>query len=146
MRCRLKPQASRNHDRIALLRTAAAVSFSVMAWSAIDQIQFASHLSGAQSAIDAALDELGYDGLVIAAGLERLAFQDDQAYPFRANPWFSWLVPVAAAPGSLLQCRPGRSSRLVFAAPEDFWHSPPQVPDAPWTGLFSLQVTPEKGY
>jgi Xaa-Pro dipeptidase len=140
------PQASRNHDKIALLRAAAAVSFSFMAWSAIDQLLFASHLRGAQSAIETALGELGFDALIVAAGLERLAFQDDQSYPFRPNPWFTWLVPSPAAPASLVECRPGRMPRLVFSAPQDFWHSPPDVPDASWIELFSLEVLREKNH
>ena len=70
-----------------------------MPWSAIDEVLFAGHLRGAQSAIDEALAALGYDSLVITAGVEHLAFLDDQNYPFRANPWFTWLVPTLPPPG-----------------------------------------------
>jgi Xaa-Pro dipeptidase len=116
-----------------------------MPWSAIDEVLFAGHLHHAQSAIDSALADLGYDCLVIAAGTPRLAFLDDQSYPFRANPWFSWLVPAAAAPGSQLQLVPGRAPRLNHVAPEDYWHSPPEAPHGPWTGLFDIAVVPEAG-
>jgi Xaa-Pro dipeptidase len=108
--------------------------------SRIDEVQFAAHLRTAQMAIDAALAELGYDSLVIAAGAERLHFQDDQTYPFRASPWFSWLVPADAAPGSLLQYEPGGKPRLIYVSPEDFWHSPPEIPDQSWTQLIHLHV------
>lgn len=105
-------------------------------------VLFASHLHDAQAGIDGALAALGYDGLVIAAGTERYAFLDDQTYPYRASPWFNWLVPSAAAPGSVVHIAPGTRPRLWFVAPEDYWHSPPAPPDEPWTGLFDLQVVP----
>jgi Xaa-Pro dipeptidase len=116
-----------------------------MSWRPIDDTLFAGHLRYARAAIDAALAELGYDSLVIAAGVERMAFQDDQSYPFRPSPWFKWLVPAAAAPGSFLQLSPGQAPRLLFVAPEDFWHSPPQVPQDPWTGLFTVEVLRSAG-
>lgn len=106
----------------------------------MDEVLHAGHLGGALAAIDTATEELRYDGVVIAAGRERGVFLDDQHYPFRPNPWFTWLVPHAAAPGSLLQLSPGRTPRLHFVAPEDYWHSPPEVPEESWTGRFDLQV------
>jgi Xaa-Pro dipeptidase len=116
-----------------------------MPWSAIDEVLFAGHLHHAQSCIDNALVELGYDCLVIAAGTPRLAFLDDQPHPFRPNPWFNWLVPAAPAPGSQIQLLPGRPPRLLHVAPEDYWHSPPEVPDGTWTGLFDIEVRTEAG-
>lgn len=109
----------------------------------LDDVLFASHLHEVQREIDAALAALGFDALVIAAGRELPVFLDDQHYPFRANPWFSWLVPATAAPGSLLHCAPGRPPRLLFVSPEDFWHSPPEVPDEPWTELVAVEPVPD---
>jgi Xaa-Pro dipeptidase len=106
---------------------------------AIDEVQFAGHMRAVLAAIDAALADLGYDCLILAAGQERYAFQDDQTYPFRPNAWFSWLVPAAPAPGSLLQLVPGRAPRLLYVAPEDYWHSPPRVPDEAWTSHFRVE-------
>jgi Xaa-Pro dipeptidase len=45
----------------------------------------------------------------------------------------------------LLQLMPGRPPRLLYVAPKDFWHSPPEIPDGPWTGLFSLEVLADPG-
>src|SRR5690606_15602664 len=111
-----------------------------MAWDPLNEVLFAGHLNDVQVAVDAALTAAQLDVLVIAAGSERLAFLDDQAYPFRPNPWFSWLVPPPAAPDSLLVLRPGSRPRLVFVAPEDYWHSPPEPPSDPWVALFDLEV------
>jgi Xaa-Pro dipeptidase len=111
-----------------------------MSWNDIDQTLFAAHLRDTLAAIDAALEQSGHDGVVIAAGEARLVFQDDQTYPFRPSPWFRWLMPGPPSPGSVVEYVPGEQPRLLFVAPEDFWHSPPTVPDEAWTGLFRLQT------
>lgn len=111
-----------------------------MSWNDIDQTLFAAHLRETLAAIDAALDETGHDRVVIAAGDERPVFQDDQTYPFRPSPWFRWLMPGTPSPGSVIEYAPGELPRLLFVEPEDFWHSPPAVPDEAWTGLFRLEI------
>ncbi len=71
-----------------------------------------------------------------------MLFQDDQASPFRTNPWFAWLVPAPPAPGSLLRIRRGEKPELMFVAPDDYWHSPPALPTEPWISGFNLRATP----
>lgn len=111
-----------------------------MAWNALDDVLFAAHLHDVQEVVDAALEAEGFDALVIAAGVEHPVFLDDQHYPFRANAWFRWFVPDTPAPGSLLYLRQGQRPVLLFVAPQDFWHSPPEPPEDAWTALFDLQV------
>ncbi len=111
-----------------------------MTWSNLDEVLFAAHLRAVQAAIGAALDVTGFDAMVIAGGIERLAFQDDQVYPFKPNPWFSWLTPAPVAPGSLLMVDGRSRPRLLFVAPEDYWHSPPEPPHEAWTAQFALEV------
>jgi Xaa-Pro dipeptidase len=113
-----------------------------MPWSSIDSTLFDAHLQSTLGHIDAALAATGHETLVIHAGNPRMLFQDDQASPFRTNPWFSWLVPAPPAPGSLLRLRRGEAPELFFVAPDDYWHSPPEVPDAPWTAHFRLRALP----
>jgi Xaa-Pro dipeptidase len=113
-----------------------------MPWSSIDSVLFDAHLRSTQALIEAALAATGHETLVIHAGNQRMLFQDDQASPFRTNPWFSWLVPAPPAPGSLLRIRRGEAPELLFVAPDDYWHSPPDVPDAPWTSHFRLRALP----
>lgn len=114
-----------------------------MSWSELDDVLFAAHLRDAHARVEAALGAARLDGLVIAAGHERLLFQDDQSHPFRANPWFTWLVPPPSGPGSLLLLRPGEKPRLLFVAPEDYWHSAPEPPDESWIEQFDLMVVPD---
>jgi Xaa-Pro dipeptidase len=109
-----------------------------MPWSVLDDVLFSAHLQTVLAAIEAAMAADGYDSLVVHAGHERMAFQDDQSYPFRINPWFAWLVPAPPAPGSLVRIQRGEPPALFFVAPDDYWHSPPSVPDANWTREFRI--------
>jgi Xaa-Pro dipeptidase len=113
-----------------------------MPWSAIDEVLYPAHLQHCLAAVHQALRELGIVGLVIQAGEPHPVFQDDQTCAFRANPWFRWLVPGLAAPGSLLELRPDHKPRLLFVAPEDYWHSQPNPPTGDWTSRFDIQVVP----
>lgn len=115
-----------------------------MVWDApLNAVLYAAHLHEVRAQIDAALQAEEFDGVVIAAGRERPMFLDDQHYPFRANPWFRWLVPDDAAPGSLLVLLSGAAPRLLFVAPEDFWHSPPELPQGEWSALFTVEACPD---
>ena len=94
---------------------------------------YPAHLQYVISALQEAMTEAGLDGLVIEAGRARLAFQDDQAYPFRPNPWYLWPAPAPAAPGSLFLIRNNELPELLLVLPQDYWHIPPQLPVASWT-------------
>jgi Xaa-Pro dipeptidase len=114
-----------------------------MPWSSIDEALFAAHLQTTLGAVASAMEKQRVDALVIQSGDNRLLFQDDQAFAFRTNPWFAWLVPGAPAPGSLLELRAGSRPRLLFVAPEDYWHSPPEPPSETWTQHFEIIQVPD---
>ena len=99
---------------------------------AVDTL-FPAHLRYVISAIGDALRELELDALAIAAGDSRLAFQDDQDYPFRANPWFRWPAPAPLAPGSIFHIENNGVPELFLVTPKDYWHAPPVLPKEPWT-------------
>ncbi len=94
---------------------------------------YPAHLQYVMSALHVAMAEAGLDALVIEAGRLRMAFQDDQAYPFRANPWYRWPAAAPAAPGSLVLVRNNELPELLLVLPQDYWHAPPQLPTAAWT-------------
>ena len=104
---------------------------------------FANHLERIAASLNAWLEAQKVDALVVHAGLERMAFLDDQPYPFRANPWFTWLAPVLHAPGSLILWRYNKKPLLLFVSPEDYWHAPPALPADPWTQQFELVAVPD---
>lgn len=88
------------------------------------------------------MEQLQVDTLVIQAGDCRFAFQDDQASPFRTNPWFAWLVPTPPAPGSLIELRLAQRPRLLFVAADDYWHSPPAPATGAWVEHFEVLTFP----
>jgi Xaa-Pro dipeptidase len=94
---------------------------------------YPAHLQYVMSALHGALADAELDALVIEAGRLRMAFQDDQAYPFRPSPWYRWPAPAPAAPGSLFLIRNNELPELLLVLPQDYWHAPPQLPTATWT-------------
>jgi len=107
---------------------------------------YRAHLLQLQSRCEPLLAAQGFDALAIAAGVEKVAFLDDRAYPFHANPHFLHWLPLTQHPGSWLLVRPGRAPLLVYLQPEDYWHAPPAAPAGYWVEGFEIVVvrTPEQ--
>src|SRR5262245_57556381 len=72
------------------------------------------HLQRVLDAMHAAAREAGLDALVIEAGRLHYIFQDDQPYPYRPSPWYQWLAPAPAAPGSLILLRNNELPELLL--------------------------------
>jgi Xaa-Pro dipeptidase len=105
---------------------------------------YPSHLRYVKSALEQALEVTGREpAVVISAGLVHRIFQDDQTYPFKANPWFLWLAPLADAVGSLIVLQSNLRPRLLFVAPDDYWHAPPIAPEGTWTRAFDIDPYPD---
>jgi len=104
---------------------------------------YADHLATLKSRADAALARAGRDHLVIAAGQPRIAFLDDNPYPFVANPWFRHWLPVTKAPGSWLVYTPGKKPKLIYLQPHDYWHVVPEAPAGYWVEHFEIVVIRE---
>ena len=102
--------------------------------------EYGAHLSILDHRLDEALRATGFDGAVIFAGDERMVFRDDQAYPFRVEPYFKQWVPLTQAPGSFLRLVPGQRPMLVYKQVEDYWHEPPSDPEGYWTQHFEIIV------
>ncbi|MCC7257542.1 MAG: Xaa-Pro dipeptidase [Gammaproteobacteria bacterium] len=92
-----------------------------------------------------AADQGGFDALVIGSGVPEYHFQDDQAVPFVANPFFRQWVPLLEHPGSSLVFEIGRRPVLVVLQPADYWHQPPALPAAAIAGQFDLRVIGDAG-
>jgi Xaa-Pro dipeptidase len=104
---------------------------------------FNAHLDRVLGAMGASMQVTGADCLVVHAGVERLAFLDDQTYPYRPNPWLAWMAPVLRAPGSLILIRNSNRPILYFVSPVDYWHAPPAVPKESWTSQFEVVSVPD---
>ncbi len=87
-----------------------------------------------------ALHAAELDGAVVFAGDEKMVFRDDQAYPFKTEPYFNAWVPLTQAPGSFLRLVPGQRPLLVYKQLEDYWYEPPSDPSGYWTSHFDIRV------
>lgn len=99
------------------------------------------HLEYVRAAFDAAMDRAGADTVVVYAGGLRMAFLDDHAMPFIANPHFKYWIPVGDAPDSYVIYRNGRTPVIAYCQPDDFWHAPPAEPDEAWAKHFDVRIT-----
>src|SRR5450432_2404441 len=79
------------------------------------------------------LEASGFDALVIHAGCPPTQFLDDQDYPYKVNPHFKAWVPIVDNPRCILVVTPGARLKVLFYQPNDYWHKPARLPQAPWT-------------
>jgi Xaa-Pro dipeptidase len=106
---------------------------------------FSDHLRTQRERMDEALETEGIESLAIYAGAPRMQYLDDQPYPFKVNPHFKLLVPVAEPQHCWLLYRPNHSAKLIFWQPLDYWHKPPADPSGFWTQHFDIEIVREPG-
>ncbi|MFC6635632.1 Xaa-Pro dipeptidase [Microbulbifer taiwanensis] len=85
-----------------------------------------------------ALENCGFDRLLIHAGGPSAPFLDDNSYPFRVNPHFKHWLPLLQHPYSVLVVSADARPRLVYFQPEDYWHQPPEDPEGFWVKHFDV--------
>jgi Xaa-Pro dipeptidase len=99
---------------------------------------YSQHIGLVCTHLDQALEQTGFDSLLIYSGNPPLRFRDDQHYPYRCNPQFRWLVPEAYA-NSWLLYSPGSRPQLLLYQPDDYWHSVPALPDTFWSEQLDIK-------
>src|SRR5580692_3084769 len=105
--------------------------------SSLDEL-YKPHLETLMRRAEQSLAASRFDALVIHAGSPPLQFLDDQDYPFKVNPQFKAWVPIVDNPRCVLIYSPGARPRVLFYQPDDFWHKPARMPQAPWTACVDL--------
>ncbi|MBT8067098.1 MAG: Xaa-Pro dipeptidase [Gammaproteobacteria bacterium] len=98
------------------------------------------HLRAVMARHDHALEKAGASHAVIYSGNPKVAFLDDNNYPFKANPHFVSWAPLTMLPYSYIVYAPGEAPRLVYFQPRDYWHVVPGAPDGYWTSHFDVRV------
>ena len=68
---------------------------------------YVQHVTEKLARFQAILDATGFSEIVIGSGDTLMQFQDDMAYPFKANPYFKEWVPLNKRAGSFLQIAAG---------------------------------------
>jgi Xaa-Pro dipeptidase len=108
----------------------------------LDQL-YVQHLQTLAQRTDQSLATGGFDALVIHAGSPPTQFLDDQDYPYKVNPHFKAWVPIVDNPRCVLVYSPGNKPTVLFYQPNDYWHKPPRMPEAPWTNHIELIAMPD---
>jgi Xaa-Pro dipeptidase len=85
---------------------------------------YSAHVAARAATTARALEETGFDRLLIHSGLPFTYFADDNDAPFHSTPHFAHWAPVDG-PHHLLDVVPGKRPRLVRVQPRDFWYAPP---------------------
>ncbi len=90
---------------------------------------YRAHLTRIEGAYGRAIDEAGYDALVIHSGAEapHSSF-DDQHWPLRPTPAFTHWLPLCEA-DALLVIRPGARPQLIRTVTTDFWEGAGAAPE-----------------
>ncbi len=96
--------------------------------SSLDEASmYAQHLQEKLRRFQRLLEKTDYETLVIFSGEEIIQFQDDLAYPFRANPYFREWAPLNKRPNVYLQLTKGDPTpTLCLLDIADIVHTPPQ--------------------
>jgi Xaa-Pro dipeptidase len=112
--------------------------------SSLDEL-YERHLTTLMRRTDRSLSETGFDALVVHAGRPPIQFLDDQDYPYKVNPQFKAWVPIVDNPRCVLVYSPGSRPTVLFHQPNDFWHKPAKLPQAPWTNAVELIAISDEG-
>jgi Xaa-Pro dipeptidase len=96
------------------------------------------HLERLLAEAEKALDEAGFDSLVVSSGAPFTYFADDRDAPFEPAPHFAHWCPLDG-PHHVVHVVPGRKPRLVRHAPEDYWYEQGGVTDPSWVGEFDFE-------
>lgn len=101
---------------------------------------YPSHLQTVKERHDKALAENGYDHVIIFGGEIHIQFLDDTFYPFKVNPHFKAWVPIVDNPHCFIVYSPGKTPRLVYYQPIDYWYKPAAAPEGYWVDHFDISV------
>jgi Xaa-Pro dipeptidase len=103
----------------------------------LDQL-YEPHLQTLMRRTEQSLAASGFDALVIHAGHPPTQFLDDQDYPYKVNPHFKAWVPIVDNPRCILVIKPGSRLKVLIHVPNDYWHKPARLPQAPWTAAVNV--------
>jgi Xaa-Pro dipeptidase len=101
---------------------------------------YVEHLAAITARHDRALEKAGASHAVIFSGNPKVAFLDDNYYPFKANPHFVAWVPLTMLPLSYVVYTPGERPVLIYYQPRDYWHVVPGAPSGYWTSHFDVRI------
>lgn len=99
---------------------------------------YGEHIDELRARHTRALENSGYERVLIHAGVPATPFLDDNDYPFQVNPHFKHWLPLLQHPHSVLVVSAGERPRLIYFQPQDYWHKPPEDPSGFWVEHFDV--------
>lgn len=102
---------------------------------------FRDHLATLLQRTETAIEQEGFDALLIHSGSTKNYFLDDYAPAFKPNPHFvQWMPFLTEHPDCWLVIAPGEKPRLYLYSPEDFWHMTAAEPTGFWCKFFDVKL------
>jgi len=102
---------------------------------------YAEHLAHLARTTARALEETGFDRMLVHSGVPFTYFADDNDAPFHTTPTFGHWAPVEG-PYHLLEVVPGKKPRIARVQPRDYWYAPPAPAPAFVANAFDLVEVP----
>ena len=105
---------------------------------------FKQHIGEKVSRFHAILEATNYDEILIGSGREKIQFQDDIAYPFKANPYFREWMPLDKRINCFLRIQRHSDRPILYLnSADDIWHSAPQQLSDEFSGCFEIIEYPD---
>lgn len=101
---------------------------------------FPQHIQALLARHQQALENTNLDAIAIFSGCRKVAFLDDNNYPFIANPHFKSWLPLGDLEQSWILFSPGKKPVLIYYQPDDYWHQPPADPEGFWADHFEISI------
>lgn len=101
---------------------------------------FDAHFEGLLKRYQTLLADHHYDYAVIPSGMPIRKYLDDMDYPFKVNPHFKAILPLADHPHCQIVIPKSGKPTLCYYQPVDFWHTVPADPEGPWVKFFDIKI------
>lgn len=98
------------------------------------------HLSTLRQRYDQALQDTGFDQVILSAGHKVLIAGDDQTYPYDPRAFTQQWLPYVCDPGTCVLYRPNEKPVLFWPSQADFWHLTPRAPTGAWTDQWNIHA------
>ncbi|MDB4002390.1 Xaa-Pro dipeptidase [Oceanospirillaceae bacterium] len=126
-----------HHNNVTLSLSRATTMLTPLASLSI---LYPKHLQGVASIAEKAMSYQKCDSILIHSGAPKLSFLDDYHHPYKANPHFTWWLPITQSPHCYLLIQTGQKPVLFYHLADDFWHVPPQPPQGFWCDYFDIHL------
>lgn len=103
-------------------------------------MSYQAHIETIQQRFNTALSNNGLSAVLIYSGHQTYSFMDDNAQPFKVNPYFKYWLPLTAQQKSFLFIEQGQKPQLFLFLDDDYWHAQPVIPDGVWQPYFAITV------